>query len=64
MIEPIVNMILKSFGPSENLKNKLRPIFGYTLFSIVFIILFANSITNFKQYGKIIGGKSLYIKEE
>ena len=64
MMNPIINMLLKSFGPSDDLKNKLRPIFGYALFSVVFIILIVNSITNFKQYGKIIGGKSLYIKEE
>jgi hypothetical protein len=64
MMNPIINMLLKSFGPSDDLKNKLRPIFGYALFSVVFIILIANAITNFQQYGKIIGGKSLYIKEE
>ena len=64
MMNPIINMLLKSFGPSDDLKNKLRPILGYALFSVVFIILIANAITNFKKYGKLIGGKSLYIKEE
>jgi hypothetical protein len=64
MMNPVINMLLKSFGPSDDLKNKLRPIFGYALFSVAFIILIVNAITNFKQYGKLIGGKSLYIKEE
>jgi|APFre7841882793_1041355.scaffolds.fasta_scaffold395427_1 hypothetical protein len=60
MIEPIVNGILKSVGPSDKLKDKLRPIFGYILFAIVFIIILVNTVANFKKYGKPIAGKSLY----
>ena len=61
MMNPLVNMILKSFGPSDELKNKLRPICGYILFAIVFIILIANSISNIKTYGKLVGGRSMYL---